>query len=107
MLGFLLAALGPGALAAIVGFALVGLGAANVVPALFGAAGHGGELSASSALAVVSVFGYGGSLGGPPMVGLVAAHTSLAFGLGVVAAAVCGIVAGASLVRRAAPGPGP
>lgn len=73
--------------AVLAGFATVGLGIANLVPVIFGAAGRtktaGG---AGPAIAAVTTMGYFGFLSGPPVVGFIAAHASLpvAFGLVVV-----------------------
>ncbi len=56
--------------AAVVGFGLVGLGIANIIPVLFRAAGHAGGASAGSSLAAVATPGYLGFLAGPPLIGL-------------------------------------
>jgi hypothetical protein len=87
--------------AAIVGAGLVGLGLANSVPVLFGAAGRMPGLPAGAALAAVATTGYGGFLAGPPAIGLVADAIGLpaALGLVVLACALIGMRAG--LVRPA------
>ncbi|HYM82773.1 MAG TPA: MFS transporter [Candidatus Dormibacteraeota bacterium] len=64
-------------LAAIVGFALVGLGVANAVPVMFSAAGRIPGVPAGTALAAASTMGYSGFLVGPTVIGLVAQATSL------------------------------
>lgn len=68
----------------LVGFFLVGIGASNVVPLLFSAAGRIPETSASFALTVVTTFGYTGILLGPALIGFFAEATSLWFSLGCV-----------------------
>lgn len=79
-------------LASVVGFACTGLGLANAVPVLFGAAGRlPGQLPAT-AIAAVATTGYLGFLAGPPLIGIVAQGTSLRLGLGVLVAA-CALVA--------------
>lgn len=78
--------------AAIVGFALVGLGISNIIPVLFSSAGRVGEVAAGSALAAVATPGYLGFLSGPPLIGLAAEHVSLRAALGIVCAA-CALVA--------------
>lgn len=98
--GFLVAALSPVAPLTLLGFVMVGLGASNVVPTLFGAAGRDPHLPAATALAIASTLGYAGGLIGPPVIGAVAAYSSLAFGFVVVALAMWLVVAGAGLVRR-------
>ena len=85
--GFGLAVAWPAAGAA--GFALVGLGVANMAPLLFSAAGRAGP-AASTGVAAVATLGYAGLLLGPPMVGAVSDVVGLrgALGLLVVAAGV-------------------
>jgi MFS family permease len=81
--------------AAIVGFFLVGLGIANVIPVLFATAGR---LGAGSFLAAVATTGYVGYLAGPPAIGFIAEVTSLPVGLAVVCACCASIAVGARLV---------
>lgn len=72
-------------IATLIGFALVGLGFANVVPVLFGTAA---KLDANPAhgIAVVASVGYFGMMAGPPLIGVIAEHSSLTVGLASVAA---------------------
>ncbi|GAC1479698.1 MAG: MFS transporter [Acetobacteraceae bacterium] len=58
------------------GFFLVGLGAANLAPILFTAAGRAGTAT-STGVAAVATLGYAGMLLGPPAIGLLADQTSL------------------------------
>jgi len=69
---------------ALIGFALVGLGFANVVPVLFSAASKVDENPAHGIAAVASL-GYLGMMAGPPLVGVIAEHASLTWGLASVA----------------------
>jgi MFS family permease len=62
------------------GWVLIGMGLATVNPVLFSAAGDAQE-SAGRAVAVVSMFGYTGLLAGPPVIGGLAAATSLPWAL--------------------------
>jgi MFS family permease len=71
--------------AAIAGFALVGLGLANVVPVLFRASSTVATIPASVALSVVTTCGYTGFLVGPPAIGFVTDVTSLSFAFGLIA----------------------
>jgi MFS family permease len=80
----------PGA--AIIGFGLVGLGIANVIPAVFSAAGRVGEMAPGTALAAVATTGYGGYLAGPPLIGFAAEATGLPLALGILVA-VCAAIA--------------
>ncbi len=71
-------------LAALVGFACVGLGLSNIVPVLFSAAGATPGVATGTGIAAVATAGYFGFLAGPPLIGFVAQATSLPFGLGLV-----------------------
>jgi len=73
-------------LVALVGFACVGLGLANIVPVLFAAAGRAPGTAVGTGVAAVASAGYFGFLVGPPVIGFVAQLTSLAGGLGLVTA---------------------
>src|SRR6266446_6191957 len=88
--------------AAIVGFALVGLGISNIIPVLFSSAGRVGEVAAGSALAAVATPGYLGFLSGPPLIGLAAEHVSLRAALGIVCAACALVAVGARTIPSAA-----
>ncbi|MGO4389192.1 MFS transporter [Microvirga sp. 2YAF29] len=68
-LGLLLVIVLPNPLPATVGFFLVGLGLANVVPVLFSAAAQMKGIAPSVGVAMVATLGYGGYLGGPPLIG--------------------------------------
>jgi predicted MFS family arabinose efflux permease len=83
-LGMALALLVPVATVGLAGFALVGLGLSNVVPVLFSAAATVPGVSAAHGIAAVSAVGYLGMMAGPPLIGLIAEHSSLTVGLGCV-----------------------
>ena len=68
---------------ALVGFALVGLGFANVVPVLFSAAAKV-DANPAHGIAVVASVGYLGMMAGPPLIGIIAEHASLTLGLATV-----------------------
>jgi predicted MFS family arabinose efflux permease len=87
--GFLLVAAKPGAVGALAGFAAIGLGASNIVPLLFSAAGRIPGVPASIALASVTTIAYSGLLAGPALIGFVAELSSLPIAL----AAVAGLLA--------------
>lgn len=83
--GFFVAVLAPSAPLALVGFVLVGLGASNVVPILFTAAGNQKAMPAGLAIGAITTLGYAGILAGPALIGFVAhaVNLKLAFaGLG-------------------------
>lgn len=76
--GMLGAGLAPGDWMAIAGFALAGLGIANMVPIAFSAAGnHGGTVPGAS-LSTVTLMGYSGILVAPSAIGFVGGQTGLA-----------------------------
>ncbi|TFW17059.1 MFS transporter [Duganella callida] len=75
--GFFGAVLAPSAPLALLGFVLIGLGASNIVPILFTAAGNQHAMPASLAIAAVTTLGYAGILAGPAMIGFVAHAVSL------------------------------
>ncbi len=81
-LGLTLAVVVPAPWSSVIGFGLVGLGAANIVPIVFSAAGR---LAASPAagIAGVSSFGFAGFLAGPPLIGAVATAAGLRIAIGV------------------------
>lgn len=79
--GMAAALLVPVAGAGLLGFALVGLGLSNVVPVLFSAASKVPGISAAHGIAAVSSLGYLGMMAGPPLIGMIAEHSSLTAGL--------------------------
>jgi MFS family permease len=84
-LGLLLAVLTPWQTTVLAGFLLIGIGAANVVPVLFSAAGKADKSSPELGLAAVTTMGYAGQLAGPALIGFVAHSTSLPIALGLMA----------------------
>ncbi|MEV6106363.1 MFS transporter [Streptomyces sp. NPDC051940] len=99
--GMLLGALAPSVWAALVGFAVTGLGLANIFPI---AIGRAGVLAGPGGVAAASTLGYGGMLIGPPAIGFLAEWLSLPAALTTVAllAALSSLVAFAT--RHAARG---
>jgi MFS family permease len=97
--GLAVATLAPGWLSTVIGYALVGVGCANIVPALFTAIGRQTAMPESQAVPAVSVLGYAGILAGPAAIGLVANATSLTVALLVVAAMLAVVAAGATRLR--------
>jgi predicted MFS family arabinose efflux permease len=69
---------------ALVGFAFVGLGFANIVPVLFSAAAKVPGVTPAQGIATVSAIGFLGMMVGPPLIGVIAEARSLTLGLGVV-----------------------
>jgi fucose permease len=83
------------AAAGIVGFGLVGLGIANIIPVLFSAAARVPGVEPGRGLAAVATTGYLGFLTGPPLIGVVADAIGLGGGLALVSAACALIAVGA------------
>lgn len=97
--GFLFAALLAWPWAAPAGFVLVGLGAANIVPVMFGAAGRLPGASPGIAIATVTTLGYLGLLCGPALVGFAAHAIGLPLALAGVGAMLLLTAASAKVVR--------
>ncbi len=83
-------------IAALLGFAAVGLGLANAVPILFSTAGKIHGTPPELAIAAVSTAGYCGFLFGPPVIGLAAERLGLGMALGLVAGALAVVALGAA-----------
>lgn len=96
--GLLLATLVPAVSAGLVGFALVGLGAANIVPVMFSAAGRLPDHVPSMSLATVTALGYAGMLTGPALIGFVAHASSLPVALALIAGLLLCVCAAAGVV---------
>ena len=69
--GFLIVILIDNAVAAVIGFALVGCGAANVVPQLVSFAAHIKGMALHNIISLINAFGYSGILIGPVIIGFV------------------------------------
>ncbi|MBB5925960.1 MFS family permease [Streptomyces echinatus] len=93
--GMLLGSLAPSVWAALTGFAVTGLGLANLFPV---AVERAGALAGPSGVAVASTLGYGGMLLGPPAIGFMAGWFSLPTALTSVAAlaAVAAVIGAAT-----------
>jgi MFS family permease len=100
--GLALAVALPGFGPAAAGFALVGAGLSNVVPALFSeSASHAS--SAARGIAAVATAGYSGLLVGPPLVGAIASLTGLQIAFAALAGFALGAAGLAALARQSAP----
>ncbi|MFF5477838.1 MFS transporter [Streptomyces sp. NPDC012935] len=99
--GMVLGSLAPSLWAALLGFAVTGLGLANLFPV---AVERAGTLAGPSGVAIASTLGYGGMLLGPPAIGFMADWFSLPVALTSVAvlAAIATLIGVAT--RRTAPG---
>lgn len=89
VIGMLSMTLSTVLLLSLLGFALVGAGAANIVPVLFSYAGRQKIMSPSMALAAVTTLAYGGVLMGPASIGFIAQYSSLIVAFMVVSFLTC------------------
>ncbi|MEU6403405.1 MFS transporter [Streptomyces sp. NPDC046985] len=94
--GMLLGALAPSVWTALLGFAVTGLGLANLFPV---AMERAGALAGPGGVATASTLGYGGMLLGPPAIGLMADRLSLPTALTSVAA-LAAVAAAIGLATR-------
>ncbi len=76
--GMLIASLAPDVWLALAGFAVTGLGLANLFPS---AMTQAGLLAGSRGVALASLMGYSGFLLGPPVIGFLASEFGLRAGL--------------------------
>jgi MFS family permease len=96
IVGGLLAVIGFGVLLAMpwrpiamAGFLMIGLGASNLVPVLFSAAGRQRTMPPALAIAAITTTGYAGILAGPAAVGFVAQAVGLTASFWLLAALMC------------------
>jgi predicted MFS family arabinose efflux permease len=75
--GLFLAVFSPWVFASLLGFVLLGIGAANIVPVFFSEGGRLKDVPATIAIPVISTMGYAGQLAGPALLGFIAYHFSL------------------------------
>jgi MFS family permease len=89
-LGMALAIMAPSWYPAVAGLMLTGLGIANIVPVIWGAAGRNTRLGAGPAISMVTTVGYFGFLAGPPIIGSISVAIGLR--LAMIAIAIAGLV---------------
>jgi MFS family permease len=109
--GFGMALVLSGPVAALVGFACLGAGMSSVIPIVFRAAGQAPGIASGVALSAVSSMGYLGFVAGPPAIGGIAELIGLPAALGVLVALAAAVAALAGTtsqraVRPAAPAAG-
>lgn len=97
--GMGLVALGDHWALALVGFAILGAGCANIVPVLFSAAGRQKTIPESVAIPVLTTVGYSGVLIGPGLIGFAAEATSLHAAFLILAALLAALAIGAKVAR--------
>ncbi|ATQ78442.1 MFS transporter [Massilia violaceinigra] len=101
--GFFCTVLASSVAGMLAGFVLIGLGASNIVPILFTAAGSQRAMPASLAIGAITTLGYAGILAGPAAIGFVAHATSLPVAFAGLGCAMLLIAASAKLGASSAP----
>ena len=76
-IGLMLAIFGNATGLVLVGFALMGIGYAVVMPLVFSRAARDPQMAPGPAIASVAILGYGGMLLGPPIIGFVAQFSGM------------------------------
>lgn len=101
-LGFLLVILIPNIVTTILGFALIGVGAANIVPQLVSFASGIKGMEVHNIISIINALGYSGILLGPVIIGFVAKHHGLhtSFAGIAVFALVVAVVSAAALRKK-------
>jgi MFS family permease len=103
--GGALVVVAPGPVAAVAGFALLGVGIAVVVPLCFAAAGRTASAAPGQAIAGVATLAYASGLAAPAAVGWTAEFTSLPVSFGLVTVLLSGLLLGAGALRPGPAGP--
>lgn len=100
--GFLMVILVPSIVATALGFALIGMGAANIVPQFISFASGIKGMAVQNIISIVNALGYSGILLGPVLIGFVAKHHGLhtSFAAIAVFALVVALVSAIALKRK-------
>src|SRR5690606_29894571 len=98
--GFLLAVMLPFKFTSFLGFVLIGLGAANIVPVLFTVVGKQRAMPVSLAISAVATMGYAGILAGTVLIGFIAQLSGLSASFVLVALGMLVVAACAGRVTR-------
>jgi MFS family permease len=80
--GFLIIIFSPWISVTLLGFILVGIGAANTVPVFFSEGGRLRNVPSTIAIPAITTMGYAGQLAGPAILGFLAQSTNLPFAFG-------------------------
>jgi predicted MFS family arabinose efflux permease len=80
--GLLLTIFTPWLISSLIGFILLGLGAANIVPVFISEGGKIKNIPAAITIPAITTIGYAGQLAGPAILGFIAHHFSLGSALG-------------------------
>ncbi len=97
--GFAVATLVPFWQAAMLGYALVGIGCSNIVPVLFTNVGRQTTMPEAVAVPAITTMGYAGILAGPAAIGFIAQASSLQAAFLVIAVLMLGVAACGRLLK--------
>lgn len=97
--GLLLATLAPAWEAALVGYALMGVGCSNIVPVLYTAVGKQTVMPEAIAVPAITTLGYAGILAGPALIGFIAHGSSLSIAFGLIAVMLIGVAASGKVLK--------
>jgi fucose permease len=98
-IGFLTTVFAPASSLGLVGCALIGLGASNVVPTLISASARVSSMPTGAAVSTVVAMGTTGLIAGPALIGFLAQQTSLGAALSGLAMLLLGVAAAAGMAR--------
>ncbi|MGE8098204.1 MFS transporter [Pseudomonas fluorescens] len=97
--GLLLATLAPAWEAALIGYALVGVGCSNIVPVLYTAVGKQNVMPENIAVPAITTLGYAGILAGPAVIGFIAHGSSLSFAFGLISVLLLAVAVGGKALK--------
>ncbi len=97
--GFVLIVFIPWWELSLLGYALIGIGCANIVPVMFSAIGRQNSMPQAVAVPAVTTLGYMGVLVGPASIGFIAHHSSLPLAFLVVAVMLIAVAGTSRLVK--------
>ncbi|WP_267403091.1 MULTISPECIES: MFS transporter [unclassified Chryseobacterium] len=83
--GIVILIFSPWITVSLIGFILLGIGAANIVPVFFSEGGKISGLSPTVSIPVITTMGYAGQLAGPALLGFIAHHFSLTVAFEIIA----------------------
>lgn len=97
--GLFVATFAPSWEAALMGYALLGVGCSNIVPVLYTAVGKQTVMPESVAVPAITTLGYAGILAGPALIGFIAHGSSLSFAFGLMAVLLVAVAIGGKVLK--------
>ncbi|MFT8736442.1 MAG: MFS transporter [Zymomonas mobilis] len=99
MTGYLVVIFVPYTAATFIGYALIGLGCADIVPVVYSVAGRQNVMPSHLAISAVTTIGYTGVLAGPILVGFIANAVGLKISFFMIAALLAGVAVFAKRIK--------